>query len=102
MNPIPMPGNDAPPTLPPAQSAAVPGSAAPGAVPAAQPAAGAPMPALPAMADDGDLIEKEWVNKVKHVVQATAQDPYELNRQFTKIKADYMQKRYGKTIKSGD
>jgi hypothetical protein len=53
----------------------------------------------PAMADDGDLIEKEWVHKVKQVVHATAHDPYEQNRQFTKLKADYMQKRYGKSIK---
>jgi hypothetical protein len=53
----------------------------------------------PAMADDGDLIEIEWVAKVKQVVRATAHDPYEQNLQFTKLKADYMQKRYGKSIK---
>ncbi|MDB5169917.1 MAG: hypothetical protein JWN82_313 [Candidatus Saccharibacteria bacterium] len=53
----------------------------------------------PAMADDGDLIEKEWVHKVKQIVGATAHDPFEQNKQFTKLKADYMQKRYGKSIK---
>jgi Txe/YoeB family toxin of Txe-Axe toxin-antitoxin module len=63
------------------------------------PAAPATTAAAPAMADDGDLIEKEWVLKVKQVVRATAHDPYEQNLQFTKLKADYMQKRYGKSIK---
>lgn len=73
----------------------------------APPAAPAPPPqaaplrdvTAPAMADDGDLIEKEWVHQVKRVVRATAHDPYEQNRQFTELKADYMQKRYGKVIK---
>lgn len=76
-----------------AQPPVVPGQLAPAGV---VPAAGS---MAPAMADDSDLIEKEWVHKVKQVVRATAHDPYEQNRQFTKLKADYMQKRYGKSIK---
>lgn len=65
---------------------------------AAQPAAVAPTG--PAMADDNDLIEKEWVQQVKRIVSSTAHDPYQLSQQFSQLKADYMQKRYGKTIKS--
>lgn len=55
--------------------------------------------AMPAAADDGDRIEKEWVGKIRQVVSRVGHDPYELNRQFTQIKADYLQKRYGKGIK---
>lgn len=81
--------------------------------PASQPAqAGvpAPLPAAqqpgdvnaPAIADDGDLIEKEWVERVKQIVIETAHDPFLQNQQLTKLKAEYLQKRYGKVIKTGD
>jgi hypothetical protein len=53
----------------------------------------------PVMADDGDLIEKEWVNKAKHIVEHTRDDPYKQSEELTVVKADYMQKRYNKTIK---
>jgi hypothetical protein len=68
------------------------------------PSLGAPtaQDSTPAMADDGDLIEKEWVTKVKQVIATTADDPYEQNKKFSQLKADYLQKRYGKTIKSED
>ena len=61
-----------------------------------------PAAAGPGLADDGDLIEKEWVLQVKRIVAATANDPYEQNVQFTRLKAEYMQKRYGKQIKMED
>ncbi|CAN5163197.1 hypothetical protein BH09PAT3_BH09PAT3_2910 [soil metagenome] len=61
-----------------------------------------PSSGAPELADDGDLIEKEWVAKVKQVLAATAHDPLEQSKQFTELKADYMQKRYGKSIKSED
>ena len=54
----------------------------------------------PAVADDGDVIEPEWVAKVKHLIGSTHGDPYEQSRQFSLLKADYMQKRYGKVIKA--
>ena len=56
----------------------------------------------PQLADDTDLIEKEWVAQVKHVVRSTINDPYEFNRQFTNLKAEYMQKRYGRDLKVSD
>ncbi len=49
--------------------------------------------------DDADLIEKEWVNKAKQIVDQTRDDPYKQTEELTVFKADYMQKRYGKTIK---
>jgi hypothetical protein len=54
---------------------------------------------VPAMADDTDLIEKEWVNKAKSIVEKTRYDPYEQSKELTIFKADYMKKRYNKTIK---
>jgi hypothetical protein len=54
---------------------------------------------LPAMADDTDLIEKEWVIKAKQIVEHTKTDPYEQSKQLNKIKAEYIKKRYNKEIK---
>ena len=49
--------------------------------------------------DDGDLIEKEWVEKAKAIVDRNRYDPYKQNEELTVFKADYMQKRYNKSIK---
>jgi hypothetical protein len=54
----------------------------------------------PAVADDGDVIEKEWVEKAKQIVARTRQDPYNQTRELHKFKAEYMQKRYNKTIEA--
>ncbi len=53
----------------------------------------------PNVAGDSDLIEKEWVNKAKAIVNNTRDDPYQQSEQLTEVKADYMKKRYGKSIK---
>lgn len=58
-----------------------------------------PIPAGPAVADDTDLIEKEWVTKAKQIVAATREDPYTQNREISKFKADYLKKRYNKDLK---
>jgi hypothetical protein len=55
--------------------------------------------ATPAAADDTDLIEKEWVNKAKQIVEKTRDDPYNQSKELTKFKAEYMQKRYNKALK---
>ena len=49
--------------------------------------------------DDKDLIEKEWVDKAKQIVERTRDDPYKQSEELTVFKADYIKKRYGKTIK---
>lgn len=64
----------------------------------------APSPAmqLPAddlMADDTDLIEKEWVLRAKTIVNRTKDDPHSQNKEINKVKADYIKKRYNKDIK---
>lgn len=51
------------------------------------------------IADDADLIEKEWVSRAKNIVMQTKNDPYSQNREMNKVKADYLKKRYNKDIK---
>jgi hypothetical protein len=54
---------------------------------------------MPVIADDADLIEKEWVLKAKEIVARTKHDPYQQNKEVERVKADYMKKRYNKEIK---
>lgn len=79
---IPMPFPPAAPANPPADN--VPGTTASVSVPAL---------------DDQDLIEKEWVNKAKQIVERNRDDPYKQSEELTVFRAEYMKKRYGKTIK---
>ncbi len=51
------------------------------------------------IADDSDLIEKEWVLRAKSIVAQTKDDPNLQNKEVNKIKADYMKKRYNKDLK---
>ena len=46
----------------------------------------------PAIADDVDVIEKEWVDKAKKIVSATRDDPYSQEKQVSKLQADYLMK----------
>jgi len=57
---------------------------------------------VPTTADDGDLIEKEWVNKAKKIVNSNREDPYNQSKELTVFKADYLQKRYNKIIKPSE
>ena len=52
----------------------------------------------PAVADDGDLIEKEWVQGAKQIVERTRMDPHQQVKEMHAFKADYMKKRYNKVI----
>lgn len=52
----------------------------------------------PEIAEDVDLIEKEWVEKAKHIVATTKDNPREQNVEIAKLKADYMKKRYNKDL----
>lgn len=96
-----------------------PESAAGRAQPTAQPAAAMPMPmpAVPSVAqpqtaassttqsaasaliEDKDLIEKEWVDRAKAIVERNRDDPYRQAKELTVVKAEYVQKHYNKTIK---
>jgi hypothetical protein len=52
----------------------------------------------PAIADDVDLIEKEWVEKAKEIVEKTKDNPYLQNKAISEFKADYIKKRYNKDL----
>lgn len=53
----------------------------------------------PQIADDVDLIEKEWVDKAKQLVDQTKTDPRQQNIELSKMKADYIKKRFNKQLK---
>ncbi|HSX17819.1 MAG TPA: hypothetical protein VLE51_00470 [Candidatus Saccharimonadales bacterium] len=74
------------------------------ATPTDKPAPAAPTP--PATSDlqaaDADLIEKEWIVRAKSIVAKTSDDPHKQKSEMSKAKADYIKKRYNKTIKTDD
>ena len=53
-------------------------------------------------AEDSDLIEKQWVQKAKAIVAKTQDDPYLQKKEMSKVKADYIQKRFKKIVKTDD
>jgi hypothetical protein len=52
----------------------------------------------PLVANDDDLIEKEWVDKAKKIIAQTKDDPYRREHEVGKLQADYLRKRYGKEL----
>jgi hypothetical protein len=53
-------------------------------------------------AQDADLIEKAWVERAKSLVAQTQDDPYKQKKEMSKITADYIKKRFNKTIPMED
>lgn len=59
--------------------------------------------AVPLVASDDDLIEKEWVDKAKKILSETRDDPYRREREVSKLQIEYIRRRYGREIgDSGD
>ena len=85
------------PPLPPPISS-TPQQAQPGQTPASpqhtEPLRSEPQPP----AEDSDVIEMQWVDRVEGLVRQHAQDPYEMARQFSELKIQYIAKRYGKVL----
>jgi len=52
----------------------------------------------PLIANDDDLIEKEWVDRAKKIVLDTTNDPYGREEAVTKLQVDYLNKRYGRKL----
>lgn len=73
-------------------------------IPAVPPQKGAmaSAPSTPANADDIDLIEKEWVERAKVIVEHTKDDPHRQNKEINKFKAAYIKQRYNKELKLTD
>lgn len=61
-------------------------------------AGGAPVDDTPLVANDDDLIEKEWVDKAKKIIVQTKDDPYRREQEVGKLQADYLRKRYGREL----
>ena len=64
------------------------------------PADGVDVIAAPQVAQDNDLMEKEWIDKLKKMVKET-HDPYLKQKYFRDIQMDYMKKRYGRILGGG-
>lgn len=56
----------------------------------------------PEIAEDVDLIEKEWVSKAKAIVNKTQGNPNEQSKEMSKFKADYLKTRFSKDLKVSD
>lgn len=53
---------------------------------------------MPVVANDDDLIEREWVDKAKKIITETKDDPYRREQEVGKLQADYLRKRYGREL----
>lgn len=53
-------------------------------------------------AGDVDVIEKAWIEKAKKIVDQTSTDPFEQQKMLSKVKAEYIKKRFNKDIKIND
>lgn len=78
--------------------AAAPVAPMPQAAPVSQDPAAGLASGAPSLAADDDLIEKEWVDKLKKIISLTRDDPYERARVIAQLQADYLKKRYNKTL----
>lgn len=52
----------------------------------------------PATASDDDVIEKEWVDHAKKIIEATKNDPHAREEEVSRLQKDYLKKRYGKEV----
>lgn len=57
---------------------------------------------LPQIAADNDVIEKEWVDALDEVIRRTSDNPFLQQEEISKVKVEYMKKRYNKDIKKGE
>lgn len=95
-------GPQSPPVAAPSASPATPvtvpapAASSPPATPSAPATGSTPTPTT---ADDGDVIEKEWVDAAEKMVDRTAGDPHAEEAGFEDLQVDYIKKRFGKDIK---
>lgn len=57
---------------------------------------------VPSVAADEDLIEKEWVDKLKKIITITKGNPYEQAKAVALLQADYLKKRYNREVGQND
>lgn len=56
--------------------------------------------ATPVIADDVDVIEKEWVDKARKIVNQTKDDPHQQEQAVEQLQRDYLKARYNKDLGS--
>lgn len=76
--------------------------AAPVGMPQVQGQAPVPVSATPLVAADEELIEKEWVDKAKEIIEQTSDDPYTRTEKVNELQRDYLKKRYNRVIGASD
>ena len=69
---------------------------------ASQQDASAPPATNPQLADDVDVIEKEWVDRAKQIVNATHDNPRRQEREVSQLQSDYLKKRYNKDVQASE
>jgi hypothetical protein len=52
----------------------------------------------PERANDNELIESEWVDAMKHILENNRQDPYIVNAAMANLRKYYLHKRYGRDL----
>jgi len=57
---------------------------------------------LPSNVANADRIEKEWVDRAKSIVAETKDDPFAQKSQISKVSAEYIRKRFNRTVKTDD
>jgi hypothetical protein len=103
-------GQEAPPARPEQAGKQAPAPALP-VIPGDIPAADTPVIAIPAPDDihtptsdhpakDIERIEPVWVNKAKEIIAQTHDDPHLRKEEMSRVKAEYIQKRFNKQIKT--
>lgn len=70
--------------------------------PPPQMAAPAPVGPAQATAGHGQFIDAVWVDRANQIMVQDANDPFTLSKDYNKLKAEYMQARYGKTLKTNE
>jgi hypothetical protein len=53
-------------------------------------------------AQDTERIEPVWVDKAKAIISQTRDDPYMQKTEMSRVKAEYIQKRFNKQIKTDE
>ena len=48
---------------------------------------------------DNDLIDKEWVERLKKILKQTAGNPYQQSLEVSRLKADFLKTKFNKEIK---
>lgn len=70
------------------------------ATPVADDVGATPVQATGTPTKDGDRIEKEWIDRAKEIVAKTLDDPHAQKEAVSKAKAEYIQKRFNKVIRT--